>query len=220
MSFLKNILSKETISFNQNRESGSVVKKVVILGNSIVRHAPAENIGWHNNWGMAASSIENDFVHLLKAKMHEIDSEIEVLFENIAAFETDYEKYDLTLLNKFCDADLLIIRISENVPFKKGMKKKFFKSLDLLLDYLTPSKKTEVVMGEGFWKTDVNILLREYTDKRSIPFVLAEDLLIDDESNAAFGLFEDDGVARHPSDKGMRNIADRIWKSISVYFVH
>ena len=38
--------------------------KVLFIGNSITRHEPKPEIGWDNDWGMAASCRENDYVHV------------------------------------------------------------------------------------------------------------------------------------------------------------
>ena len=40
--------------------------RVLFVGNSITLHGPRPQIGWTNNWGMAASSRDRDYVLLLQ----------------------------------------------------------------------------------------------------------------------------------------------------------
>ena len=39
--------------------------RIMFLGNSMTYHGKKESIGWYNQWGMAASKEENDYVHRL-----------------------------------------------------------------------------------------------------------------------------------------------------------
>ena len=40
--------------------------RVLFVGNSITLHGPSPKIGWTNNWGMAATARDKDYVHLLQ----------------------------------------------------------------------------------------------------------------------------------------------------------
>ena len=43
---------------------------IVVVGNSILGHGKAESIGWYGEgWGMAASSADKDYFHILKNKV-------------------------------------------------------------------------------------------------------------------------------------------------------
>ena len=41
--------------------------RVLVYGNSIALHGPKPDIGWTNDWGMAASARGKDFAHLVVA---------------------------------------------------------------------------------------------------------------------------------------------------------
>lgn len=194
------------------------IKNVVILGDSIVAHPISEKIGWYGDWGMAASVRDSDFVHLLIAQIHQFDESVNVRFVNIATFERNYETYDLSQLAAYKDADMLIVKLSENVKSHTAVEKEFIHFYDRLLRYLAPTDTTVKIVVDGFWPSPVNDILKEYSQENNYPFVTIHDLFRDDPANSAKGLFENEGVAKHPSDKGMRNIAIRIWNCIAEYF--
>jgi len=194
------------------------IKSVVILGNSIVAHPVLASIGWNVDWGMAASAQDSDFVHRLIFNIHETDKSVDVRYASIAMFENNYETYDLSQLAAYRNADMLIMKISENVKQETAAEKNFVLHYDNLIKYLAPTDSTIKIIVDGFWPSQVNDIIKEYAIKNNYPFVSLPDLFSDDITNSAKGLFEHEGVANHPSDKGMRNIALRIWGSISRYF--
>jgi hypothetical protein len=199
---------------------GQKIKKILILGNSIVIHEPAPNIGWHHNWGMAASTRDSDFVHILSSNIHKIDTAVIIQWGNLSAYENNYGTHDLNELADYRNfkPDMLILKISENVKYEEGMNLEFTDSYDKLLKYLAPSDSTAKIIVEGFWPTPVNDMIKRYAEKNNYIFIPLSDLYENDKTNTAIGLFEHEGVGRHPSDKGMRNIADRIWVKISAFF--
>ncbi|MDD2797141.1 MAG: hypothetical protein PHV20_00960 [Bacteroidales bacterium] len=194
------------------------IHRVVILGNSIVAHPVAPNLGWNADWGMAASARDSDFVHRLIYNIHQVDTTVVIDFKNISVFENTYETYDLAQLSAYRNADMLIVKISENVKAKTVIDRDFANHYQQLISYLAPTDQTVKIIVDGFWPSPVNDIIRDYAAKNTLPFVTLPDLFRDDSSNSAAGLFENIGVANHPSDKGMKNIASRIWSCINVYF--
>jgi alpha-galactosidase len=100
--------------------------KIVFLGNSITLHGPSEAIGWTGNWGMAASSEEKDYVHLMvKALSNSVPgantADVQApkyLVRNIADFERGFADYSVEEnLKELLDfkPDLIILAIGENV---------------------------------------------------------------------------------------------------------
>lgn len=194
------------------------IKNVVIMGNSIVAHPAKASIGWNADWGMAASTRDSDFVHILMRKIHQIDPAVEIRMANISPFEQNYETYDFSQLSAYRNADMIIIKISENVDLQTAEKRGFITYYDKLIKYLNPEQKIKIVISDGFWPSPVNDMIKTYATEHKYPFVTLPDLYRDDVANSARGKFENEGVGNHPSDQGMRNIANRIWDCIARYF--
>ena len=43
-------------------------RRVLFVGNSITLHSARPEIGWHGDWGMAASDAAHDYLHLVMAE--------------------------------------------------------------------------------------------------------------------------------------------------------
>ncbi|WP_297816666.1 SGNH/GDSL hydrolase family protein [Segetibacter sp.] len=207
-----------TVLGEQRVDSNATIKRVLILGNSITRHAPAPNIGWYGDWGMAASSKDKDFVHILQAKFRQVSPSVTVDFENIASFERTFWEYDLSKFDSLLalHPDLIILRIGENVKAEWIEKHNFKLCYEGLIDYFRKKdNKIKVLCVSSFWKTDkIDQITESASNSRNCSYLKISQLS-DDPANMALGKFEHEGVAKHPSDKGMAAIADLIWQKIS-----
>ncbi|SMD11615.1 glycoside hydrolase family 99-like domain-containing protein [Pedobacter nyackensis] len=202
------------------KPTGDVVtkyKNVLILGNSITRHGPKRDIGWSGDWGMAASARDSDYVHLLIKKFQAIEPGAIVRFRNINDFEKGYWKYNLSQLDdlKQSKPDLIILRLGENVEVGTMKANDFKKYYAGLISYLTADNpKAKILNASSFWKKEaVANEIRAVSEARGDQFVDLS-VLSTDSTNMAFGKFQHKGVAMHPSDKGMKAIAKKIWGAL------
>ena len=191
---------------------GHSVHHVLILGNSIT-YAPANPaVGWNGNWGMAASAADKDYVHLLTARFKELNSLSTVDIKNIAEFEAYFDTYDFNQLQTLRDAkpDLIILRIGENVTRVQDAAL-FEKKYVELLNYLkTNNTRVKILAVGSVWplRTLANTVMKKYSDYITLISLHSDNL------NFAYGLFDNPGVASHPSDKGMKYISDQIWAKV------
>ena len=146
------------------------IKTVVILGTSIVLHGPDPSIGWYGNWGMAASSIDSDFVHILIRNLQSKNNRIVVKYRNIADFETGFTSFLLGSVVSLRSGDIIVMKISENVQPNSFFYPQFITYYDILLHYLDPSGKAVKLIVDGFWEKDkVNTDIRNYALQKNIP---------------------------------------------------
>ncbi len=189
-------------------------KRVMFVGNSITRHDVLPEIGWHHNWGMAASDISKDYVHLLASAVAEIEEDPAFCVCQVAEWECEYKRGEeiFSYYQKAHDfgADVIILRLIENCPRKEFDPVLFKEQLHKLRTFLDSKGNAQIIIATSFWKHVGDPVLTEYAKEQNIPLVYMGDLGEDD-SNKAIGLFAHDGVASHPGDLGMKRIADRIF---------
>jgi len=194
------------------------VQKILFLGNSITLHGPNKGIGWDGNWGMAASSEDKDYVHLVAKALTQKDGSVpKTMVRNIASFERQYGSFDTAALVKETSAfgaDLIVVAIGENVPALTNATctALFSEKTATLLKSIKGDGKPLVVVRSCFW---ANVPKDEALKKASQEIgALYLDIgaLGKDEKNYARSerSFQHKGVANHPGDKGMKAIADAI----------
>jgi hypothetical protein len=198
----------------------SSINRVLILGNSITKHSPKPEVGWVGDWGMAASSQEKDYVHILKHEFKKYSPESIVEIRTISEFERRFWEYDFSKLDSLTNfkPDILIINLGENVNEDLAVDYNFGESLNMLINHFIHVNSTKTIVADSFWpKKIVNNQIKELCEYEGYIYVSLSDLN-EDEKNSAFGLFDDQGVASHPSDKGMTEIAKLILNSFNLNY--
>lgn len=190
--------------------------KILFLGNSITRHMPAPEIGWPYDFGMAATRIENDYVHLMLRKLEKKYGTVDYCICSLSCWEKEY--WNLDILNDYqkavdFDADIVLVRLCENTWGVRDMFEKY--PLDYYWDKMINFFKNDhckLIVTDDFWSWNtIDGPIHEVCEKNNYLLVKLGDIGADP-SNKALGKFEHEGVAIHPNDKGMKAIAERILK--------
>ena len=190
--------------------------RVLFLGNSITLHGPAAGIGWTNRWGMAASSPERDFVHLVTRGIEEkTGRKADVRVRNMADFERNFASWkpssEIEKLVAF-DADYLVFAIGENTANLETEEKRaaYRDSLKRFFSlFLRGRTKPHTVVRGVFWPSAwKDACLAHAASDLGIAFVKAD--FGDFRGMDAWGQYWHSGVARHPGDAGMSAIATAI----------
>lgn len=192
--------------------------RILILGNSITKHAPAPEIGWALDCGMAASAPEKDFAHLfLQALADSTGRQTETRILNIADFEREFDSYEIaTSLKEELEfaADVVILAIGENVPALADaeMQTRFQARLLDLLATLKRSADVRLFVRSCFWPDPVKDDIMRHACVSLGGYYVDISHLSSDEANYARSErhFTHEGVAAHPGDRGMQAIADAL----------
>lgn len=194
-----------------NTESGT---KIAVLGNSITRHGPNPGIGWNNDFGMAASDRDHDYVHLLFNKLAESGKDVCFFVKQFAFWERNLTaefNEDFSDVMDF-KPDIIVFRLGENVARNVDLDL-FERETERLLDYVGGGR-ARLLLTTCFWHHEaVDTVIRRLSEKRGLTPVELGDLG-DRPEMKALGLFEHSGVASHPGDLGMENIAERIFDAL------
>ncbi len=210
VSAVNQMIKSSDLSFLGNENAK---KRILIVGNSITRHGPKEDIGWSGDWGMAASAPEKDYVHRLHTMLTDANEDVYIRIRQCAFWERNYLNEDI-LSNyvgekDFC-ADIVVFRLGENVPAE--LKPAFQQKLEEFINYICP-KSGKVIFTTCFWANEiVDDAIKAVASARGD--VCLNGNFAVDEKMMALGKFEHSGVAAHPSDEGMEAIANSIFEAI------
>jgi hypothetical protein len=197
-------------------------QKILFVGNSITKHGPKADIDWHGNWGMAATSEDKDYVHVVsKALAMKHGAMPTIMVKNVADFERAHVGYDIA--GRFADAaafkaDLVILCIGENVAALKTpeAQAKYQEQVTALLKTLKSNPKAQIIVRSSFWANTVkDTAMRQACEAIGGTFVDISALSKDEKNYARSERpYKHAGVAHHPGDRGMAAIAEEIVKVV------
>ncbi len=192
--------------------------RVLFVGNSITLHGPKADIGWLHNWGMAASSEENDYVHRTMSLIRSVRPDADMRIAQLAAWEREYwlgaERLAEACAARDWKADIVVIRLAENTPEAALDEHPYAPALLDMFNFFTRGGEAKLVVTDQFWPNPrKDSALAEVAKRTDAVFVHIGDLGARDDMKAV-GLFEHRGVAAHPGDLGMKTIAERLFAAI------
>ncbi len=200
------------------RTPGSTLR-VLFVGNSITRHVPKPSLEWYNDWGMAATALEKDYVHQTLRRLREKYGEVDYCIAQAGFWETRYTESDAVLEQQYAAArdfaaDLVIIRLGENINREKHAEISCKPYYDRMVRFFASNPNARVIVTDNFWKMEsLDGTIREVAEERGYTLVHLGDLE-DDPKTMALGQFRSEGVSRHPSDYGMEKIAERVFAAV------
>ncbi|MFH0922240.1 MAG: GDSL-type esterase/lipase family protein [Fibrobacterota bacterium] len=190
-------------------------RKVLYIGDSITKHGPAANLGWFGNWGMAATSIDKDYVHLLFAKISAAQADVPEMFIDAVGGGTVAGKIAVLDTLVAVGADLVIIQLGEND--RTLTQEGFENPYDSLVSALKAAAPDVRIYCASSWKqTGQDAMIRAVCSRRGAVFVDISAAAADPANSAlAEGHFTDGGVNWHPGDAGMQCYADSFWAAMN-----
>ena len=100
------------------KEGADACIKIAFIGNSLAFHGVSKDVYWERKCGMAASSLENDYVHKTVKKISDSrNASVDFLVMNASKFERGFESFDYAQVPKLDDfkPDYIVFQLGENV---------------------------------------------------------------------------------------------------------
>ncbi len=211
---------QENIIPSQNQNSkdwflygGGNGLKVMFVGNSITKHAPKPEVGWNRDCGMAASSVDKDYVHLTVEKIKQYDPELNFAILQVANFERNFETVNIKEYYKEAidyKADIIIMFFGANVSKEYDKLEnpdiRFGDKYEELRNALNSHGSAKVFHSEGFYIRPVlNAEKKAAAERLGDTYIELGDIVTREDTH---------GMFNHPGDVGMQTISDRFFEFI------
>jgi len=213
----------EPVISNYQINSSNRKIKIAFIGNSLTLHSTSESIGWNHTSGMAASSLEKDYVHKTVKKLAESKNvNIEYALINLADWEREFESFDINRLQKIWNfkPEYIIFQLGENVLQEDviGNKEKFYNEYIKLIESF--GKNNTRIVCLPFWHSSEKNQLFTKVAIETKSYIIDLSHLGNglDKNNYAISeiKYEHQGVGMHPGDYGMENISDNIFSILNI----
>jgi hypothetical protein len=219
--FFENKLYPDPTHFNNENNYNLDRKKsikIFFVGNSITLHTPSESIGWHISNGMAASSAEKDYAHILinNLKIKPSDCLIENFseLENKNLEETAIGKSLMKFFSKK-KPKITIFQLGDNVT--NGIQLNIFKNNIFKLATLAKKVNSRVFILSTWWESkEKDEVLLSICKKLSVNYIYIGDIFSSiDNKDRIIKEYAHSGVDNHPRDWGMKQISNRLYAAIN-----
>ena len=215
-----------------NKRDGNV--KILFVGNSITLHPPSEALGWYGNWGMAATSAENDYVHKLMTYLDGKYQNVEYKIVNGWDFEKNF--YDLSRVSKEkykeyidYDADIIICSLGANINNASNEDDSGFitnyefngENYKNIVNYFSTYNDAKIIACiTTLTRTNTKAEIRKCAENECWEIVDWSDLTdkkytaASDKSSPVFSENVNSGVLAHPGNLGMAVMAQRLCEPV------
>jgi hypothetical protein len=198
------------------------VSRILFLGNSITYHPALPSIGWYNNWGMAASAEDKDYVHVLTTAIAaRAGATPQIMVKNIFEFETNYTGYAIAsnlAAELAFQPTVLVLAIGENVTLSSQTDIGNYAAACANLLETFKANSHPVIFSRGcFWSNPTKDgIMQAVTESEGGTYVdigaLGSDPLNYAYSEEPYAL--NTIINGHPGDRGMAGIADALLTSM------
>jgi hypothetical protein len=182
--------------------------RVVAIGNSMIAHAPAPEIGWTGSWGMAAPTAGQDLAHLtaegLGVPLHQTF--------NVVGVEHYPEQAAQFVGQISVPADaLVVVKLGENVA---GANLEAYRvAFAALLDQ---ARGAALVCVSTYWpNSGIDAVMRPACEARGGRWVNVGDLFDSPDNTDRLTVeYRSAAVDNHPRAWGMRAMAERVIEAV------
>ena len=197
------------------------------IGNSITLHDICDY--WWTNCGMAASEKSKDYFHLVTEELRKHNKLVNSYAYGSSVWETmAHDRAEsLSLIDPYLNEhiNIITIQLGENVTDLTTFESDYEY---LIMHIKQKAPNAQIITVSDFWENGerdnmkfrasekCNVLvadIREIKENRDYMCGINAEVLGDDGEKH---IVKHEGVARHPGDKGMRYIADRIIECINM----
>jgi hypothetical protein len=193
------------------------IRTMLVIGDSISHHGPADKLGWAGTWGMAASAADKDWVHLLQTRIAANQGSpvaVRVDAEGGGRIAGKLQRLDALSAG---NADLVIVQLgeNENTPELEQGLEAGYEALVAAMRKAYPAARVLcfAVWTGGSGTSTKDQAIRRVCTRQGAEFISLAQANADRMNRAeADHRWTHPGVNWHPGDRGMQAYADAAWR--------